>query len=202
MNYLRNAQFINNFMFFPDANSSENIEIDLHFSTPYSEKSLTYTNPASKRKIYTILNNDTINVIQFDSLAENIVSKIRINPQNLFAGANLLQLLNYTDDTANTDIGIKFFTLKGFSKPFAQNSNAVFSTEKVGQNSIININGFFDSVVIVYDSVSKSIIEKKGIPNISLSANSKNNPNQKNTNFVTLKINDEIYFSEKSCFHI
>lgn len=207
---IENARLTINTILFPvqnsnngsnDDNSNDSVEITAHFSTIYNNTSI--PNPRTKYKVYTILNTDTINISKFDSLVENYTASAKIAATNFFAGANSLQVVNASDDTINIRIGVDYFTLKGKSKPFAFKSNSVFPLDKVTSNSYIQVNGFSDSIIFVYDEISKSLIEKKGTPNIEIAVNAKSNLNPDNAlQYATLKIHDDFFTSRNAGLHI
>ena len=202
--HLHSAQFIENTVFYPDENSEEDFEFTVRFTTTVSNQEKQNIN----RKIYTVINADTVNRTYFDTLADNFISTVKISTQKLFAGTNSFQMFNMTADNVDSRIGIDWFKIRGWTKPFAFNSNSVFDVKNISANSAIKISGFADSNIIIYDTVSKSLIEKKGIPTVTVSANAKiflasENTDEENTvSFSSLRINDEIYTSEVEGFHI
>jgi len=118
--HLHSAQFIENTVFYPDENSEEDFEFTVRFTTTVSNQEKQNIN----RKIYTVINADTVNRTYFDTLADNFISTVKISTQKLFAGTNSFQMFNMTADNVDSRIGIDWFKIRGWTKPFAFNSNS------------------------------------------------------------------------------
>jgi len=209
--WLPNAQLIENTVFYPVENANEDFEISVRFATLIRDSEYAALGNIN-RKIYTVINADTVNRAYFDTLEDNYIATAKISPQKLFAGVNSLQIVNLTNDTSDSWIGVDWFKIRGFTKPFAFNSNSVFDVKNVSENSVIKISGFSDSMIIIYDTVSKSLKEKIAIPTVTISANARTfSANENSTPFVSLRINDAIEpdkindtncLFEKEGFHI
>ena len=193
------ARVVENTAFFPTVDANEYVEISARFVTTASSGE----RQNIRRKVFTVVNADTVHRAIFDTLADNYIVTEKIAPHKLLAGGNSLQIINLTDDNTLARIGVDYFKIKGFSKPFAFNSNSVFEISNVAENSAIRISGFSDSVIVIHDTVTKSLLEKKGVPSVAIAANAKNSSTTENANpFISLKINNAIYVSERTGFHI
>ncbi len=194
---LEKCVFDDNFIFFPDITDSRSITVTPVFSVNYAYAN-TWNDPKYHRIIKSMINTDTLQVADVDTWVENYPLTMSIAPKNMFFGANKLEVINITADNINTEIGIDYYKVSGYSLPFAYKSDAVFSTSEIYENKFIKINGFSDSTVAIYDTLSKSIVIKKASPRTRIAAGVSNSGN----NIASLMINDEVYTYTTQGFHI
>lgn len=193
-NNLKTSLFTSQFLFFNSQKSSD-AKLNINFSTP-----LEYGPPYEKynRSIKAILNYDTISVVNFDSLVTVDSIIISLKNTNLFHGTNELSVLNATADTANTEIGIDYFTFSFSGAPNAFSSTTSFDINNLQVPSRISVPGFSSNKIVIIDTLSNSILFKEAEGKTRVIANIRGG----DLPMLSMMINDEIYTYEHSGFHI
>ncbi|MDR0926482.1 MAG: C25 family cysteine peptidase [Ignavibacteria bacterium] len=159
--YIVNAQLKYTFQYYP----TDTTDLRLCFST-YIDSSGGATKFSIKRKLYTILNGDTIGIAAFDTLADHHVATYKVPSSAFQQGENAIEFLNITDDTLESRIAIDYFELEGNAKAFATKSNATFACN-IADKSQLTLTDFATASIVAIDTLSNSIVFKN-TPSINL----------------------------------